>query len=123
VPHNHSPFSDGAMKAPAGTTWVFARRDQHLTICKSAETVLTISGVLDAHRRIAFHTLEDLLAFQSGFERHLITTGWSLVAFSPDRRPPHAPHGAPDRPKGWLSRLLKPRRPGSPGDPGETGTV
>jgi hypothetical protein len=68
--------------------------------------VLTISGVLDAHRQIAFHTLQELLAFQSGFESHLIATGWSLVAFSPDRRAPREANTASERPKRWFSRLL-----------------
>jgi hypothetical protein len=40
----------------------------------------------EGEEQFDFDSVSELIGFQVGFEDHLIEAGWSLVAFSPERR-------------------------------------
>ena len=69
-------------------TWVFERRNQYLQLRRS-ETgdgkLLVIVGE-GAPRSYRFNEMTDLVEFQADMEALLLKTGWTFVAFSPERR-------------------------------------
>jgi hypothetical protein len=69
--------------------WRFERGGDWIEISREAAAnarQLEIAGANAAQRAIGFATHQELIAFQSGFEDHLVKTGWHYVSFSPDRR-------------------------------------
>jgi len=70
--------------------WLFGRGDQTVKIERVATTdddyTLVITANDDAPRRYAFPDLVALTRFQADMEEFLVTTGWSLLEFFPDRR-------------------------------------
>jgi len=69
--------------------WRFERGADWIEISREATPnarQLDISGANAASRVIAFSVHQELIEFQSGFEDHLLKTGWHYVSFSPDRR-------------------------------------
>jgi hypothetical protein len=80
---------------------LFTRADHRITIRKTADRTLTISGGA-SEERFDFETVVELIGFQAGFEAHLLDAGWSLVAFTAERR-----HRSDRR---LLTRLLRRRR-------------
>ena len=70
--------------------WIFGRDDQKVKIERTGETdadlTLVVTANDDPPRKYAFDTLVALMRFQADMEEFLITTGWSLLEFFPDRR-------------------------------------
>ena len=98
--------------------WTFRRSDEQLTIrrCESdgaATLVVTAEG---QPRSFRFAQLEELERLQHDMETFLLRTGWTLAAFSPERRTPGDRRGFPregnDRRRWWtdphpaLQRLI-----------------
>jgi hypothetical protein len=70
-------------------TWTFARSDQRVVLLRREreDGVELVVQMPDEPARIyAFSSLVSLVSFQSDMEYLLVHTGWSLVAFAPDRR-------------------------------------
>ena len=68
--------------------WTFRRRDEQLLLQRE-DTPSGVSLVVvenGTSRSFAFKDIERLITFQSDMEAFLIRTGWTFVAFSPDRR-------------------------------------
>lgn len=84
--------------------WTFSRGDEHLELRRSPTTDGVLLGVVGdgAPRSYFFAELEKLERFQADFEKFLIGTGWTFVAFSPERRVGHE--------RRHFSRLLTDRR-------------
>jgi len=87
--------------------WIFERADDAIVLSCSAPRELTVSGRrAQLRREFRFRSVDERLAFQSGFENHLLETGWSLASFTSSVR-------EPDRvPQSWWRRLIafRPRR-------------
>ena len=70
--------------------WLFGRDDQKVKIERVGEKdddlTLVITANDDPPRRYAFSDLVALMRFQADMEEFLVTTGWSLLEFSPERR-------------------------------------
>jgi hypothetical protein len=85
-------------------TWTFSRGEQQLRVRRAAATNgYTLEMTSDGPPRSYFFAdLTALIVFQSDMESFLLRTGWSFVAFAPERR------GGRDR-RGW-PRLDERRR-------------
>jgi len=80
--------------------WTFERGDERIVLRCPSPVRLIVSGHPTLTRVIDFSTVVDRVNFQSGFETHLLDTGWTLTAFTPSQ------------PRRWWSRLLYPWRRG-----------
>jgi hypothetical protein len=67
-------------------TWLFAREGITIRIRRLPDLRIDIESSEGSTRAFAFPDIDELTAFQCGFEQHLIDTGWSLVEFGPERR-------------------------------------
>jgi hypothetical protein len=78
-------------------TWTFERADQQLELRRRdvPEGVLLVVTGDGAPRSYFFNTIESLVLFQSDMESFLLNTGWSFVAFTPDRRTGRERRGFP----------------------------
>ena len=79
-------------------TWVFANATEQIHVQRPSVGELLIHSNVKSSRVFEFADIEELTAFQLGFERHLLATGWTLVDFVPERR------AGPDRRRGRRSR-------------------
>ena len=71
-----------------GLTWTFERDEERLILQRHMEDgsqSLVITHADSAHA-IPFNDLGRLETFQSDMEKVLLSTGWLLANFSPDRR-------------------------------------
>ena len=71
-----------------GLTWTFERGDERLILQRHLEHnshSLVITHA-DGSQAIPFNDLEALVTFQTDMEKVLLSTGWLLANFSPDRR-------------------------------------
>ena len=70
--------------------WIFGRDDHKVKIERVGETdenlTLVVTANDDPPRKYAFDTLVALMRFQADMEEFLVTTGWSLLEFFPERR-------------------------------------
>jgi hypothetical protein len=68
--------------------WTFRRRAEQLLLRREATPTGVNLVVVEngTTRSFGFSDAERLIAFQSDMEAFLIRTGWTFVAFSPDRR-------------------------------------
>ncbi|HUR34882.1 MAG TPA: hypothetical protein VM032_13865 [Vicinamibacterales bacterium] len=84
--------------------WSFARNGELLEIRRSPTTDGFLLGVNGdgPPRTYFFAELPRLVQFQADFEKFLLGTGWTFVAFSPERRA--------GRERRHFSRLLTDRR-------------
>jgi hypothetical protein len=89
------------------TVWTFHRNDEQLSIRRSeiggaARLVATAGG---QPRSFGFAHFEELERFQHDMELFLLRTGWTLAAFSPERRTPgdrrSFPREGNDRRRWW----------------------
>jgi hypothetical protein len=87
-------------------TWVFARESTTIRVRRLPGLRLHIESSENNERTFTFDDLNQLSAFHSEFERHLVATGWSLVEFGPERRSGRDRRSAPrwtlDRRRSWL---------------------
>lgn len=68
--------------------WTFRRRGDRLLLRREetpsgVHLVVTENGT---SRSFAFSSLSRLVAFQSDMEAFLVRTGWTFIAFAPERR-------------------------------------
>ena len=109
--------------------WTFHRNEERLSIKRSwnlSDTTLVVT-IADSPRSFAFQTVGSLERFQHDMETFLLRTGWTLAAFSPERRKPGDRRSFPreenDRRRWWtdphspLHRLLSRRKADAPADP------
>jgi hypothetical protein len=88
-------------------SWTFERGGNRLTVNREATgSGFQLTVVDDAQTRtFEFAECDQLVAFQSDMEAFLVGTGWSLVAFAPDRRRGRDRRGFPriesDRRRWW----------------------
>jgi hypothetical protein len=84
--------------------WTFSRNDEHLEIRRAAAEDGFLLGIHGdgAPRTYFFAELGQLEGFQHDFEKFLLATGWSFLAFSPERRS--------GRERRHFSRLMNDRR-------------
>jgi hypothetical protein len=71
-----------------GLTWTFARGEERLMLQREVDAVrhhLIITHA-DGGHTLPFNDLEALVRFQTDMDRVLLSTGWLLATFSPDRR-------------------------------------
>ena len=70
--------------------WIFGRDDQQVKVERTGETdedlTLVVTTNTGPPRKYAFDTLVALMRFQADMEEFLVTTGWSLLEFFPERR-------------------------------------
>ena len=67
--------------------WVFGRGEVTIAIRRVPPLGLRIESSEASRRRVfAFENIDELTAFQCGFESHLLETGWSLLDFSAEGR-------------------------------------
>src|SRR5262245_56511219 len=68
----------------------FHRNDERLSIrrCENEGSVTLVVTADDRPRTFGFPSLEELGRFQHDMETFLLRTGWTLAAFSPERRSP-----------------------------------
>jgi hypothetical protein len=97
--------------------WAFVRQAERLTVEQedTREGIrLVLSGPGEARRVMLFPSALDLYPFQADMEQLLLGTGWSLEAFSPDRRTGldrrRAPRITNDRRRWWTDGSRKLRR-------------
>jgi hypothetical protein len=87
-------------------TWRFDKHGAHLTL-RREQIAGTWTLVLDdgSPRVVRFDDFSSLVVFQNDMEAFLVRTGWSLAAFSPDRRRGRDRRGFPreatDRRRWW----------------------
>jgi hypothetical protein len=74
-------------------TWVFDRDGVTIAIQRVPPFAIHVESSERQRRQFSFSTIDELTAFQCGFEAHLLETGWSLVAFGPERRDTDDPAG------------------------------
>ena len=67
-------------------TWVFVRGTERLTIQRPTDLELCWSSETGEHRSLTFASLFDLVKFQLDLEDDLLDDGWTLTAFTPERR-------------------------------------
>jgi hypothetical protein len=69
-------------------SWTFERNGQQLELRRQdvPEGVLLVMTGDGAPRSYFFRDLAALVPFQTDMESFLISTGWTFVAFAPDRR-------------------------------------
>jgi hypothetical protein len=99
-------------------TWTFQRRNDRLTIQREhveqdgACRLVVVEN--DRPRTFSFPDFDRLVTFQCDMESFLVRTGWSLAAFSPDRRTGRDrrifPRIEPDR-RRWWTDVFNPKRP------------
>jgi hypothetical protein len=84
--------------------WTFARTAQRLELTRQPTTdgvLLVVKESGRPSRSYFFSDLSGLVHFQNEMEAFLIRTGWSFVAFSPERRRAgdrrSIPRGRPER--------------------------
>ena len=68
--------------------WTFRRRDDQLLL-RREQTPSGVNLVVvenGTSRSFAFSDVERLVCFQSDMEAFLVRTGWTFVAFTPERR-------------------------------------
>lgn len=65
--------------------WLFVRGDDALTLERITPECLTVSSVTGDRHVHDFGCSVHLLEFQLAFHHHLISTGWVLEDFSPQR--------------------------------------
>jgi hypothetical protein len=66
--------------------WLFVRGDDALTLERITPECLTVSSCTGDRHFHDFGSSVHLLEFQLAFHDHLISTGWVLEDFSPERR-------------------------------------
>ena len=103
---NETAETDQAVAREA--TWTFERNGERLLIHRDAlegsafQLIITADGTA---RTVTFTDIRPLVIFQQDMEAFLIRTGWSLAAFSPDRRTGADRRGFPrvdpDRRRWW----------------------
>ena len=98
--------------------WLFGRDDQEVKIERVGEKdddlALVITANDDPPRRYAFSDLVALMRFQTDMEEFLVTTGWSLQEFSPERRGGRDRRTFPrinERRRWWTDALHRARQP------------
>jgi hypothetical protein len=94
--------------------WTFRRRTEQLLLQREesptgVNLVVVENGTM---RSFAFKDIDRLIAFQSDMESFLIRTGWTFVAFAPDRRT--------GRDRRQMPRMTERRRWWTDGRPDET---
>jgi hypothetical protein len=67
-------------------SWVFGRGAVTIAIRRVPPLVLRIESSEANLREFFFSDIDELTAFQCGFELHLLETGWSLLDFASERR-------------------------------------
>jgi hypothetical protein len=68
--------------------WTFRRRSEQLLL-RREQTPTGVNLVVIENgtpRSFAFSDVDRLIAFQTDMESFLVRTGWTFVAFSPERR-------------------------------------
>jgi len=96
--------------------WLFGRADEKVKIERIGERdddlMLVITANDDPPRRYAFDSLVALMRFQADMEEFLVTTGWSLLEFFPDRRTGRDRRTFPriNERRRWWTDALKPTR-------------
>jgi hypothetical protein len=95
--------------------WTFERAGQTLEIRRRdvPEGVLLVVTGDEAPRSYFFPDLETLIPFQADMESFLVSTGWTFVAFTPDRRTGRDRRGFPrrdDERRRWWTDSKKPDR-------------
>ena len=99
-------------------TWTFVRGEddeERLTIVRvtddsRATITVTTNG---AARVVHFSDIDAARRFQSDMEKLLLNTGWSFVAFSPERRTGRTggtPPGVSDRRRWWTDGMVTAKR-------------
>src|SRR5437764_14928819 len=71
-----------------GLTWTFARGEERLIVQREVDEGrhhLFVTHADGCHM-LPFNHLDALVTFQADMERMLLSTGWLLANFSPDRR-------------------------------------
>jgi hypothetical protein len=65
-------------------SWEFEREDERIRMSQRSanERPALILETPTHHATLEFGTILELHEFQSAFEHHLVTSGWSLVGFS-----------------------------------------
>jgi hypothetical protein len=93
------------------TAWTFERQGERLVLYRE-ETANGVNLVVVSEngvpRSYPFDTMDRLVAFQSDMETLLVRTGWSFVAFTPDRRTGRDRRGMPrevERRRWWTDGL------------------
>jgi hypothetical protein len=93
------------------TAWTFERHGERLVLHRE-ETVNGVNLVVVSEngvpRSYPFDSMDRLVAFQSDMESLLVRTGWSFVAFTPDRRSGRDRRGMPresERRRWWTDGL------------------
>ena len=67
----------------SGPIWTFQRGDDVIVLrCPQPLELIAFEPTHQLTRRFYFHDSHDRVTFQAGFEYHLLSTGWSLSAFS-----------------------------------------
>ena len=71
-----------------GLTWTFERGKERLIVQRDVDEArhYLIITHTDGCHTLPFNHLEALVTFQTDMERVLLSTGWLLANFSPDRR-------------------------------------
>jgi hypothetical protein len=72
-------------------TWVFDREGTTIAIRRVSPLTLRVESSEQHGREFSFTTIDELTAFQCGFEIHLLETGWSLVDFGVPVERRHSP--------------------------------
>jgi hypothetical protein len=67
-------------------TWVFATATEQIHIQRPTTGELQIHSNMKSSRVFKFADIQELTAFQLGFEEFLLANGWTLVDFGPERR-------------------------------------
>ena len=102
-------------------TSTFQRGDERLVLQRHGEQeglALIITNTAGS-RSIPFTDIDALVMFQQNMEQFLVRTGWSLAAFTPERRRYHDRRGFPrvhpDRRRWWTDghMTVEPQRKGS----------
>lgn len=67
--------------------WTFGKGQERLSLGRQSESgAFVVARPDDEVREYSFTDTARLLAFQSDMEAFLLKTGWTLLAFSPERR-------------------------------------
>jgi hypothetical protein len=96
--------------------WVFGRGDERIKIERFAEDQQDLTLVIttndEAPRRYGFETLLALMRFQADMEEFLVTTGWSLTDFFPERRSGRDRRTFPriNERRRWWTDVIRPAR-------------
>jgi hypothetical protein len=99
--------------------WTFRKGTEELTLSRrtDGETLVLVVAKPDGERQMRFASDDALHRFQSDMEAFLVRTGWSLAAFSPERRSAHDRRSFPretnDRRRWWTDASVEAQPPGS----------